>query len=329
MRFSLRLLPLLLIPWLALQSANTLPAQLVPIVREGVEQVMAALGKTAAKSGAAETAEQLAKVGGREAVEQVCAAVTREGGEAALQQVASVTAKAGPDALLALKNVAKPAVIVKQLDELPVEMVGKASQRLAAGSEGKALGELAERYGVGALKAEAAHPGVGSILIRDLGEEGVELAGKLTTTQAQQLAAVAREVAVLPVQQKATVMTAIRENSEGFFKWLGGLIKENPGKIVLGTASVVVLETHWAEIIGTPQQPGFIPSAIQSTVGRPVAALNSGVETLFTFGVPVVLLALSGWIGLKLRHGHKLQKIAQEKARREAGLNTDNGPRMS
>ncbi len=290
---------LLLIAFLV--PSATARAQVSTVVREAIEQVMMVLGKEGAKEGS----EALVKIGGKEAVEGVCATIAHEGGDAAVRQIASVAEKAGPQTFMALKNVARPSAMLAPLKELSAELAPKAAQRLAAGAEGKTLGELTEKFGAAALRAEAENPGIGMIVIRDLGSEGVELAGRLSAAQMKTLAIISRDVAALPASEKATVMNALQKNSSGFLKWVGDVIKNKPGEVIVSTALVAELHHHWDEVIGTADKPGLIPQGMKHISDK----ITPGLGHLVDWGVLIALGGFVLWILLKLRHQYLMDKI--------------------
>ena len=171
--------------------------------------------------------------------------------------------------------------MLRELETLPADLARVASGRLAAGAEGRALGELVETYGSGALRAEAAHPGIGGTLVRELGADGIEVATKLNDGQARSLAVVARDLAALPAAERATVWTAIRRTPDRFFAWLGGMIAANPGTFVLTAVTVA----KWDALVGSPSRPGLVAQAAQS-LGQPVVAAVDKAAS----GVAVVIV---------------------------------------
>jgi len=132
-----------------------------PLQAAGGATIARAVTNYFGKESAGEAAEWMTKKGGLEVAERLSKKATVEGGEATVEQVASLVGKYGPDAVRGLDNVSILRPVLGAIEQLPENQIGPALSRLGAGQQGKKLAETVSRYGVGAMRVELKHPGVG------------------------------------------------------------------------------------------------------------------------------------------------------------------------
>ncbi len=212
--------------------------------------VARAVMKYFGKEGTEEATEFLARQGGRELAERVGAAALREGGEEAADQVSRLTAAYGPDALRALDNAPELAPVLAALKQIPDSEVPAVLSRLSAGASGRELARSIGRVGVSALRGDLVHPGVGAVLARSLGDEGAELATKLSTDQAIVVARHADDLAVLPAGQRQGVLALLHRDAERMVAFMGRFAADNPGKTLFTAAATTVLLAESERILG-------------------------------------------------------------------------------
>ncbi|EMI18009.1 hypothetical protein RMSM_05052, partial [Rhodopirellula maiorica SM1] len=216
-------------------AAQRLAASSVPT------SVVKAIVKYFGKEGAEQATEFLAKNASKEVMQRVTTMAAREGGEEAVEQVAKLTAKHGPEVLTALDNSTAVLPVIKALDEIPATQVRTAIGKLAAGESGKALSAAVTRYGAKALETELKHPGAGLVLLKHFGDDGAELAGKMTSDQAIVIARHADEIAALPAAQRTGVLSLIRNDTEKVVAFAGRFIEANPGKSLFTVATTTII----------------------------------------------------------------------------------------
>lgn len=253
------------------QSSAGSPSWFAP--RSGVlsgTAVARAIMKYFGKEGTEEATEYLARQGGREVAERVGAAALREGGEEATEQVSRLAAKYGPEALTALDNGPQLGPLLKALDELPESQVQQALARLSAGSAGRELAETVGRVGVSALKSELKHPGVGGLLARILGDEGAELATKLTTDQAVAVARHADDLAALPAAPRNGVLALMRNDAERMVGFMGRFAADNPGKTLFTAATTTIILAESERILGGDE-------IVFDAEGNPIVVSKAGI----------------------------------------------------
>ena len=197
----------MLFPQLAIPGHATIPAPAV------ASQVSKAIMKFFGKEGGQEATEYLTNKGGQEILDRVAKKAAQQGGDQAVDQVAKLAGKHGPEALKALDNTADVLPILKALDDLPESEINAALVKLAAGGPGRQLAETVGQFGAAAIRSELKQPGVGVLLVRNLGDDGVDLASRLTTDQAIAVARHADEIAKLPAAQRSGVLGMLRPSS--------------------------------------------------------------------------------------------------------------------
>lgn len=298
------------------------PAQaMVPGV---VSSVGKAVLKYFGKQGGEEAAEYLSRKGGREIMERVTLTATRQGGDEAVEQVAKLTGKYGPDALAALDNAPSIMPLIRTLDELPPTQAKQALTLLAAGKPGRELAEAVAVHGGSALRMELQHPGVGLALVRGLGDEGVELASKMTAKQRSLIAGHASDIASLPATQKTRVMQMLKENTGEMVGFVGRFVEANPGKTLFTVAATTVILAEPDRILGGDEivfdadgnpvlisKSGFADRALEA--GGQVA---SHVSTNYLRPVYLTVMAFVGvfvviWGSLKYWAFRKMKAIAK------------------
>ncbi|MDB4807612.1 hypothetical protein OAH22_02025, partial [bacterium] len=248
---------------------------------------------------------------------------TRQGGDEAVEQVAKFTGKYGPDALAALDNAPSLMPLLRTLDELPPAQVKLALTRLAAGKSGRELAEAIAVHGGSALRMELQHPGVGLFFVRSFGDEGVELASKMTTDQAIVVARHADDIGKLPAAQKAGLLGMLKGNTEQMVAFMGRFVEANPGKVLFSVAATTVILAEPDRILGGDEivfdadgnpvlisKSGFADRAMEA--GGEVA---SHVSTNYLRPVYLTVMAFVGvfvviWGSLKYWAFRKMKAIA-------------------
>ena len=178
----------------------------------------------------------MAKKGGRELIERVGAKAAGQGDEV-VEQTAKYVGKHGPKALAALDNAPTIGPILSALDELPEAQVKSALAKLAAGTTGRELAEATAKHGSKVLTSELKHPGVGMMLVRTLGDDGAELASRMTSDQAITLGKHADDLAKLPAAQRGQVLSMLRKDLDSMTGFVGDFVKANPGKSLFTVAT--------------------------------------------------------------------------------------------
>ena len=284
--------------------------------------VAKAIMKYFGKEGTEEATEYLARQGGRELAERVGSAALREGGEEASEQVGKLVAKYGPDALTALDNAPQIKPVLAALDELPESQVRSALTRLSAGASGRELAETVGRVGASALRSEIKHPGVGAMLARTLGDDGAELAGKLSTDQAVAVARHADDLAALPSGPRNGVLALIRNDTERMVSFMGRFAADNPGKTLFTAATTTIILAESERILGGDE-------IVFDADGNPIVVSKSGIagrtmkaggealghvsmnylQPLFYVLIAFVATFATLFMMLKLWHTHQREKM--------------------
>lgn len=274
------------------------------------------------REGTEEATEYLARQGGREVAERVSAAALREGGTEATEQVARLASKYGPEALAALDNTPQVGALLSALDELPESQVRAALARLSAGTAGRELAETVSRVGASALKSELKHPGVGGMLARALGDDGAELATKLTSDQAVAVARHADDLAALPTSQRTGVMALMRNDAERMASFLGRFAADNPGKTLFTAATTTIILAESERILGGDE-------IVFDADGNPIVVTKAGIvgrtmesggkalghvsinylRPLFLTAIAFVVTFATLFMILKLWHAHAREKL--------------------
>lgn len=305
---------ILIVSWIPL------PAHAVPLPVPAVaSSVVKGITRYFGKAGAREAGEYLGKKGTQEMVERVTASATREGGEAAVEQVARLAGKHGPEALAALDNTPAILPVIRSLEELPEAQVKAALARLSAGAMGRELAEATVKYGSVALRSELKHPGVGMILVRSLGDEGADLASRLTQDQAIAIGRHADDIAKLPASQRQGILSMLRNDTERMLTFVGRFMEANPGKTLFTAATTAVILAEPDRILGTDEivfdaegnpvvvrKGGLADRAMQA--GGAVAGHVSlhYLRPIYLAAVAIAATLLTGWLIFK---GWQLKKI--------------------
>ncbi|QEG02498.1 hypothetical protein Mal15_66190 [Stieleria maiorica] len=292
--------------------------------------VARAIMKYFGKEGAEEATEYLARQGGREIAERVGAAAVREGGQEAAEQVSRLAGKYGPEALAALDNAPELAPLLAALDELPESQVRAALARLSAGTAGRELAQTVSRVGASALRSELKHPGVGGMLARTLGDDGAELATKLTGDQAIAVGRHADDLAALPSAPRQGVLALLRNDTERMVAFMGRFAADNPGKTLFTAATTTIILAESERILGGDE-------IVFDADGNPIVVSKAGIagrtmkaggEALAHVSVnylqPLLLTAIAFVVTfatlfmlLKLWHAHQREKLLIEGMLRE------------
>lgn len=281
-----------------------------PLQAAGGATIARAVTNYFGKESAGEAAEWMTKKGGMEVAERLSKKATVEGGEAAVEQVASLAGKYGPDAVRGLDNVPVLRPVLGAIEQLPESQIGPALSRLGAGQQGKELAETVSRYGVGAMRAELKHPGVGVRFASSLGDDGIELAQKLTTEQAITIGRHVDDIAKLPPTQRTGLMKMIADQSERFTAFVGEFVKQNPGTTLFtlsGTALVlanqdaifggdkIVFDKNGNPVLMSKQ--GLVERAASRATREVSERVVSPIVQIF---VPLAALLVAGFFGIKL-----------------------------
>ena len=300
----------------------------IPVAGASVPAVAGSVGKAIlkyfGKQGGEEATEYLSRRGGNEIMERVVTTATRQGGDEAVEQVAKFTGKYGPDALAALDNAPSLVPLIRALDDLPPTQVKLALTKLAAGKPGRELAEAIAVHGGSALRMELQHPGVGLFFVRSFGDEGVELASKMTTDQAIVVARHADDIGKLPATQKAGLVGMLKGNTEQMVGFVGRFVEANPGKTLFTVAATTVILAEPERILGGDEivfdadgnpvlisKSGFVDRAMEA--GGEVA---SHVSTNYLRPVYLTVMAFVGvfvviWGSLKYWAFRKMKAIAK------------------
>jgi hypothetical protein len=244
--------PRLLTAWLLLASVPIgLPSSASASPPIAISSsVVRAVARYFGKEGSQEASEYLANKGGRELVERVTSSAAKQGGDEAVEQVAVMARKYGPEALAALDNSPSILPILRAVDELPESQARLALTRLSAGKSGRELADATARLGSIALRSELKHPGVGLVLVRSLGDEGADLASRLTTDQAITIGRHADELAALAPSQRQGILAMLRNDTERMVAFVGRFVEANPGKSLFTAATTAVILAEPDRILG-------------------------------------------------------------------------------
>lgn len=285
--------------------------------------VARAVMKYFGKEGIEEGTEFMARQGGREMAERIAATALREGGEETAEKVAKFAADHGPEALRAFDNAPQLAPVLAALEELPESQVRGALSRLAAGASGRELAASVSRVGASALRTEMAHPGIGAALTRSLGDEGADLASKLSTDQAIAVTRHADDLAALPTSQRQGVMALLHSDAERMVQFMGRFAADNPGKTLFTAATTTVLLAESERILGGDEivfdaegnpivisKTGLAGRTLQAG-GRVVAEVsNSYIRPLYLTVMAFVVTFATLFLLMKLWHVHQREKLA-------------------
>lgn len=285
-------------------------ATVSPLQAAGGATVVRAVTNYFGKESAGEAAEWMTKKGGVEVAERLTRKATVEGGEATVERVASLAGKYGPDAVRGLDNVPVLRPVLGAIDQLPENQVGSALTRLGAGKQGKELAETVSRYGVGAMRAELKHPGAGVRFASNLGDEGIELAQKLTTEQAIAIGRHVDDIAKLPPAQRSELVRMIADQSDRFTTFVGGFVKRNPGVTLFTISSTAIILANKDAIFGGDEivfdkdgnpvlmsKQGILERATSRVTGEVSERVVSPIMQVF---VPLAALLAAGYFGVKL-----------------------------
>ena len=315
----------ILLAMVGLASCVSWPSRVmaqVTVVREGSEVVLRSLSKYLGKSTSKEALEAIAEYGGEATVRRLAQRAMQEGGEATLEKLASASAKYGPETLRAFDNVGKMGPILQSLDELPEASVASALRRLGAGTAGRELAEATETLGVRAIQAELKHPGIGTGLVRSLGDDGVRLAESLSKEEALTLARHAQDISALPLPQRTKVMELLYRDTQGMVKFMGRFIEKHPGKSLFAGATTAVVLAEADRVLGGDEivfdaegnphlmsKPGLAGRVTEQ-------AAQSVVRPLMGYLVPLVAVAVGAWFSIKLWGSYWRTRISLDRKRK-------------
>lgn len=312
-------------------SAAASSHPLLPLASVG-SSIAKSISRYFGKEGASEGAEYLAKNGTKELLERVAATASREGGDVAVDRVAKLAADYGPEALTALDNVPSLMPVLRALDDLPASEIQKSLVRLSAGKSGRELAEAVTTYGSVALRSELKHPGVGLVLVRSLGDDGAELATRLTSDQALAVARHADEIAALTGPQRRGVLALLYADTQRMVSFLGRFVQANPGKSLFTAATTTVILAEPDRILGGDEivfdaegnpivvsKPGVLGRSIDVTSGVAEHVSERYVRPLF-FAVAAFLGLFLGMLAItKLWHTHRREQLKTRQLLRDEG----------
>ena len=315
-------LPAILLAVLMLGAVPSSSSAATPHVLGAASSIGRAIVKYFGREGAEEGAEYLAKQGGKKLAQKVTAKAAKQGGDDAVEQAAKYVSKHGPEALRALDNAPSIAPILSALDEIPASQVQSALTKLAAGTTGRELAETVTKYGSKALTSELKHPGVGMVLVRSLGDDGAELAAKMTTSQAITVAKHVDDLAKLPSAQRSGIMGMFRNDTEKMASFVGDFVKANPGKSLFTVATTTVVLAEPERILGGDEvvfdaegnpvlisKGGIVGRSIEAT-GKAAKHVSDGyIRPLYLTLLAFVGTFFALWLILKLWHTHKREKM--------------------
>ncbi|QDT13198.1 hypothetical protein [Planctomycetes bacterium K23_9] len=269
-----------------------------------------------------EGTEYLAKQGGKQLVQRVTTKAAKQGGDDAVEQVARYVGKHGPDALKALDNAPSLGPVLSALDEIPATQVQAALAKLAAGTTGRELAETVSKHGAKALTSELMHPGVGMALVRSLGDDGAELATKLTKGQAITVAKHVDDLAKLPSTQRNGVVAMFRKDADRMTSFLGDFVKANPGKSLFTVATTTIVLAEPERILGGDEvvfdadgnpivvsKGGIVGRSIEATGNAAKHVSDGYIRPLYLTLIAFLGTFFALWLMLKLWHTHKREKL--------------------
>lgn len=289
--------------------------------KEGAEEIVEYLFKR----GTRETAEELAEYGGKSAVRELSERVVRETGEEGLEKMVKLSKRHGVKALRAVDNVDEVAPILRSLDNLGDDATGAALRRLSS-STGPALARMTKKFGQEALEAEIKHPGIGARLVKHFGDDGARLALKTTDDQAITFMRHADDIAKLPAGKRRGVKNLLFSQTDRMAKFIGRFVENNPGKTLFTAATTGIILTNADRVLGGEMQAVTGPDGkvqLKETKGLVGRTAEQGAKTagniisqILAYIMPVVVLALAVWFGIRLYGTLKITKM-QEKAEQQ------------
>jgi len=321
-------------------KASVASASVATVSTPGVIAVASSIGrgivKYFGKEGAEEGAKYFAKQGGKQLATKVAAKAVKQGGDDAVEQVARYVGKHGPDALKAMDNAPSIVPVLRALEEIPATQVKSALTKLAAGTTGRELAETVSKHGAKAITSELNHPGVGMALVRALGDDGAELATKMTKDQAITVAKHVDDLAKLPSAQRTGVMAMFRKDTDRMAGFIGDFVKANPGKSLFTVATTTLVLAEPERILGGDEvvfdadgnpivvsKGGIIGRSIDAT-GKAAKHVSDGyIRPLYLTLMAFLATFFGLWIMLKLWHTHKREKLKTQKILDEQKLTVD------
>jgi hypothetical protein len=272
-----------------------------PVAREIIEQLTERLFKQAGE----QELRELTAMGGETAVRQLLEQSSREGGEQLLKKVTQYGMEDGPIALRVIRRA--PGKMVEALEGMPPEL--RVAGMRAVERNPDVMMPLVLKYGSSAMEMAARHPGVGEILVHELGSDGINLGRKLTTQQAILAARHADQIAMLPPAERTAVVAKIEE-TPGILQFL-----ERHPRILLTTAGVTTVLALKDDIVGDlgmptigrdgqvniPSRPGLIDrlfASLAQFLARPVLVLAVALA-----------IGIMGWFVVHLWGKWRMQQL--------------------
>lgn len=281
----------------------------------GASMLLKQLGKYAGKQSVKEGGEALSKEAGEALAQRVAQKLTRTGGEASIETAGRLVARGGPDVLRTVDSLADPMPVLRALDELAEDQVATAASRLASGSAGKELAQWTTKHGASVLRAEVRHPGLASKFVRNLGDEGAELASKLGTDQAVAVAKHADDMAKLPQPMRSKLVAAIGRQPERYTAAMGRFVRDNPGKVLFTVATTGVILSNPDAFLGTLGADGTVaPGLIDRTLDKTVTPVINRVMWVLlpALAIAALILLFRFWSLTTWIAGRKSEKSADD-----------------
>jgi hypothetical protein len=285
------------------------------VIRKPAQELMEAIGRHLSRTGGREIGQELAEFGGEAAVRQLAERALREGGDDALNALVRTARAHGTDALRAADNAVNIPRLLRAVDELPAEIAPQAIRRLSAGSEGRLLAETVEQFGAKALRAEVHHPGIGGGLVRNLGDNGADLASQASRQQAITLSRHAEDIGRLPEAQRNGVMRLLQTEFDRTVSFMGRFIENNPGKILFTAATTTVILIHADKVLSGEGEIVIGPdgkAVFVAKTGIIERVADDVIKQVLKVLLPLLAIAGAIWLGTKLWFHYRFAKLKHQ-----------------
>jgi precorrin-6x reductase len=281
------------------------------IVTKGAREIAEAI----LRKGGKEATEELAEYGGKQAIQEVLEKASREGGSELVERVIRYGKKYGVSAVRTIDNA--PSLYVRSLDKLPEEMIERALW--AAQRKPEVITRLVSDYGADALRVAAKHRGVGSRIVAQLGDDGVQMAKDLTEEQGVILARHADDIASLPRQQRNQVVDAIISAPKRTIDYM-----EKHPKVFGTAAGIATLVALKDEVFGTYEEVTTHPDGTKTVSKRGILErILDKFHTPLTAIIVVFAVIIGGWGAIKIWGEYRREKVRVLKAEAKLPENLD------
>ena len=159
-------------------------------------------------------------------------------------------------------------------------------------------------------------------LVRALGDDGAELAAKMTSEQAIALAKHADDIAKLPIAQRNGLVSLIGKDMGKVVGFLGDFVKANPTKTLFTVATTTVILAEPERILGGDEiafdadgnpvlisKKGIAGRTIEATGAAAKHVSDGYVQPVFKTALAFIATFFALWLGLKLWHAHKREQL--------------------